>query len=139
MKYFGIKCPKDGRIWWIAEDSSRAWSQFFQHMPSRSPTSEAIKAYEAIGYRCVELTVKELEPSDETELDRVEAELAVVKSEREVFGSQLWELAQRERDCRVLLYEAHSRIKYDEDDGYKPAIWCGWLERADKLLGKRHG
>lgn len=64
MRYFGIKCPDPtgenlGRIWWIAEDSSRAWIAFFQHMPNRAPLAEAIEAYEAIGYRCVELEVAE--------------------------------------------------------------------------------
>lgn len=138
MKYFGIKCPKDGRIWWIAEDSSRAWLQFFQHMPSRSPTGEAIKAYEAIGYRCVEVTVKELhEPdsSDSDELRKVKSALAVVTSEREALGDQLWELAQREGDCRALLREAHKRIGRDEDGDY-PCEWKSWCEQAAKLIGK---
>ena len=64
MRYFGIKRPdlsgeNLGTIWWIAEDKSRAWISFFQNMPNRAPMAEAIQAYEAIGYRCVELEVRE--------------------------------------------------------------------------------
>lgn len=64
MRYFGIKCPDStgenlGCIWWIAEDYYQAWMAFFQHMPSRALMAEAIQAYEAIGYRCVELEVHE--------------------------------------------------------------------------------
>jgi hypothetical protein len=60
MRYFGIKKPgDDGYIWWIGEDQHRAWVAFFQQMPNRAPMDEAIRAYEAIGYRCVELDVRE--------------------------------------------------------------------------------
>ena len=58
MRYFGIKKP-DGEVWWIAEDASRAWLQFFGNVPNRSPIAEAIRAYESIGYKCVELDVRE--------------------------------------------------------------------------------
>lgn len=65
MQYFGIKKP-DGRIWWLADSSSNAWMAFFTYpsdkhekMPHRLPLSEAIQAYEAIGYKCVELDVQE--------------------------------------------------------------------------------
>lgn len=32
-EYYGIATP-DGRIWWIAEDSSRAWIAFFCNAPA---------------------------------------------------------------------------------------------------------
>ena len=63
MKYYGIKCP-DGHIWWIAEDESRAWMAFFtyprqdgNYTAYRLPLEEAIRAYRAIGYECVELNI----------------------------------------------------------------------------------
>ena len=66
VKYFGIKKP-DGMIWWIAEDEHRSWMSFFTYPsangmmnPHRLPLAEAIAAYQAIGYRCVELVVSEL-------------------------------------------------------------------------------
>jgi hypothetical protein len=65
MRYFGIKKP-DGVIWWLSDTPYGAWLSFFQ-FPSdknelnahRLPISEAAQAYEAIGYKCVELEVKE--------------------------------------------------------------------------------
>lgn len=70
MRYYGIRRPDrdgvKGYIWWIAEDRHRAWSAFFQYPDKngelnshRAPMAEAISAYEAIGYRCVELVVTE--------------------------------------------------------------------------------
>ena len=70
MDYFGIKTPKrineDPYIWWIANSSHDAWMAFFQYPSAkyemnahRLPLAEAIKAYEAIGYECVTLDVKE--------------------------------------------------------------------------------
>jgi hypothetical protein len=68
MRYFGIKTPgPDSYIWWLAEDASRAWMAFFTY-PDRSaghtfhrlPLAEAIRAYEAIGYKCVEIKVTEI-------------------------------------------------------------------------------
>ena len=65
MKYFGIKTP-DGVIWWIADSRHNAWLAFFTYpskqrelKPHRAPLGEAIRAYEAIGYLCVELEVTE--------------------------------------------------------------------------------
>ena len=61
-EYYGIATP-DGRIWWIAEDSSRAWMAFFCNEPAahhRLPMCEAVRAYESIGYRCVKLKVEEV-------------------------------------------------------------------------------
>lgn len=68
MQYFGIKTPvseqQPSYIWWIADSSFNAWMSFFTH-PSKSqernahrlPLAEAIEAYKAIGYTCVELDV----------------------------------------------------------------------------------
>ena len=69
MRYFGIQCP-DNRIWWIAEDSHRAWRAFFTDNAWRAPMAEAIKAYEATGYRCVEVAVSVI-PNDEIRMDCV--------------------------------------------------------------------
>ena len=72
MRYFGIRTPEpNSYIWWIAEDSSRAWLSFFTY-PDRSgllnahrlPLAEAIRAYQAIGYECVEITVTVAEMND---------------------------------------------------------------------------
>ena len=62
---YGIKCP-NGRIWWFAEDESRAWLAFFSY-PSgpnrenacRAPLAEAIEAYKSIGYKCVQVEIHE--------------------------------------------------------------------------------
>ncbi len=70
MNLFGIKSPDDGTtpgyIWWIAGSKNESWSAFFQYpgkdgnlKAHRTPLAEAIKAYEAIGYRCIALQVKE--------------------------------------------------------------------------------
>jgi len=68
MKYFGIKTPGDASyIWWIATDKHQCWGSFFQYPDKndkmnshRLPMSEAIRAYESIGYKCVELDVREI-------------------------------------------------------------------------------
>lgn len=70
MDYFGIKTTKrhgeEPYIWWVANSRHEAWMSFFQYPSAkremnahRLPLEEAIKAYEAIGYRCVELDVQE--------------------------------------------------------------------------------
>jgi len=72
MRYFGIKTPDQvearvtGYIWWISDTEQGAWRSFFTYPskkfefnPYRLPMYEAIKAYEGIGYRCVELEVRE--------------------------------------------------------------------------------
>jgi len=58
MRYFGIKKP-DGTIWWIADSEHNSWQAFFDTTAHRLPLDEAVQAYKAIGYRCVELEVKE--------------------------------------------------------------------------------
>ena len=63
MNYFGIKPPldEDGNerpIWWIAQHANQAWIRFLGTNSNR-PIDEAIRAYESIGYRCVELDVRE--------------------------------------------------------------------------------
>jgi hypothetical protein len=66
MRYFGIKTP-DGMIWWIETDEHKCWHEFFTHpardllpFPHRLPMQEAIRAYKGLGYRCVELEVREV-------------------------------------------------------------------------------
>lgn len=72
MTYYGIKTPKkdhqDSYIHWISECEHAAWDLFFQYpdrnrnfKSHRTPLEEAMKAYEAIGYKCVELNVVEVE------------------------------------------------------------------------------
>lgn len=70
MKYFGIKAPivelEEPYIYWISLSAYQSWSLFFQY-PSlgdtvnynRHPMSTAIKAYEAIGYSCIEVNISE--------------------------------------------------------------------------------
>lgn len=74
MKYYGIKTPDNSPeypsyIWWIADSPHNSWMSFFQ-FPSkdgnknfgRYPLGDAIRAYQGIGYTCVELevTIKEV-------------------------------------------------------------------------------
>lgn len=58
MKYYGIKRP-DGLISWVSDSTQGAWNLFFRNFPNRPAMYEAIKAYAAIGYKCVELEIKE--------------------------------------------------------------------------------
>ena len=62
IRYFGIRRPEEGTIWWLGASQHDAWMSFFQWppRPHRAPLTEAIKAYEAIGYRCIELTLTEI-------------------------------------------------------------------------------
>jgi len=71
MKYFGIKTPgcdnHDPYIYWVADTEYKAWDLFFQYPNKdrnfnshRVPLEEARRAYEAIGYKCVELDVVEV-------------------------------------------------------------------------------
>lgn len=71
----------------------------------------------------------------EAEIEKLKADLAAMTLEREALGSQLWELAQRDRDCRALLREARDNIDYDEHNAYL-YVWGTWLERVAKLIGK---
>jgi hypothetical protein len=71
MKYFGIKTPNESvhlpsYIWWIDQSEHDAWMSFFQYPskenklnPHRVPLADAIRAYKAIGYKCVELELIE--------------------------------------------------------------------------------
>jgi hypothetical protein len=65
MKYYGIKTPEN-YIWWITDSEHNSWFAFFtwqnkdgQYNPHRAPLYTAIEAYKSIGYRCVELEVRE--------------------------------------------------------------------------------
>jgi hypothetical protein len=75
MKYFGIKTPKtikdDSYISWISYDEHNCWSMFLNHSGKddqnhrfHGSMSEAIRAYESIGYKLVELDVLEKEIED---------------------------------------------------------------------------
>lgn len=58
MKYYGIKKP-EGLIFWVSDSEINSWGLFFRDYANRPTMYEAIKAYEAIGYKCVEVEVKE--------------------------------------------------------------------------------
>ena len=58
MKYFGIvTIDNPPNIGWIEESEHDSWLSFFRHTVHAVLIKEAIRAYEAIGYRCVELDV----------------------------------------------------------------------------------
>ena len=70
MKYFGIKTPnkelEKSYISWISSSDHKSWRLFFQYPTEdggvnyhRSPMHDAIRAYKAIGYMCVELNISE--------------------------------------------------------------------------------
>ena len=69
MKYFGIKTPATEKphIHWISSSKHNSWRLFFQYPNEtdtlnyhRLPIAEAVRAYEAIGYKCVELELSEV-------------------------------------------------------------------------------
>lgn len=71
MKYFGIKTPETNTeksyIHWIGSTAKHSWQSFFQYPNElgilnfhRLPIFEAIKAYKAIGYKCVKLDITEI-------------------------------------------------------------------------------
>lgn len=62
MKLFGIKYPNGG-VFHISADKEVAWARFFSEPDPflrKSSIAEARRAYEAIGYRCVELEANEV-------------------------------------------------------------------------------
>ena len=77
MKYYGIKTPdrhngkNSSYIWWITNSEHTSWVNFFSYSDregnynsSRTPMAEAKDAYEAIGYKCVELKLIEVDSED---------------------------------------------------------------------------
>lgn len=60
MRYFGIKTIDPPTIFHIADSEMGAWQLFFNDHAHRLPLHEAIKAYEGLGYKCVELEIKEI-------------------------------------------------------------------------------
>lgn len=69
MEYYGIQTPdKPGQpsyIWWITDSEHNSWMAFFngankegKHNAYRLPLAEAKKAYEWLGYKCVELKLE---------------------------------------------------------------------------------
>ncbi len=63
MKYFGIKHPNTGKVWWIFTNELDAWLAFLLY-PSPNPypdsVEETIKGFEELGYKCVELSFSEV-------------------------------------------------------------------------------
>lgn len=61
---YAIVSP-DGIIGWHGHTKYAAWSRFFTENSYRVPLDEAIKAYEAIGYRCKHFKLVEIPENDE--------------------------------------------------------------------------
>ena len=63
MKYYGIKTTSDinkkSYIYWIGTTKFESWRLFFSEKSHRLPLEEAIRAYESIGYKCVEVELTE--------------------------------------------------------------------------------
>ncbi len=70
MKYYGIKTPNNetypSYIYWVTSSEHASWHAFFdfpdkdRYMnPLKFNLGTGIKAYEAIGYKCVELEIIE--------------------------------------------------------------------------------
>jgi hypothetical protein len=59
LKLYAIKTPEtdsyDSFIYWFAESKTKAWHNFFNDNIHKLPIYDAIRAYEAIGYKCVEI------------------------------------------------------------------------------------
>lgn len=73
--FYGIRTPgnerQDSYLWWISNTQDKCWELFFTYpnkdnrqTPYRLSMDEAIKAYKAIGYKCVKLTVTEEEEEE---------------------------------------------------------------------------
>lgn len=78
MNYYGIKIPETPHsksyIWFIADSETNAWLAFFSQpdkdkdrYPIKYALSDGIRAYEAIGYKCVPLFVCEIEAKPTTD------------------------------------------------------------------------
>lgn len=80
LKAYGI-VGTDGTILYLSMDSDDVWNHFFQERAHRFPIYEAIKAYEAIGYRMQEF---DLVPSKMSESHR---KIEVVKVEEDEIGT----------------------------------------------------
>jgi hypothetical protein len=63
MKYYAIKHPskehEEPLYFYLDIDIHNCWNKFFSNNNSRMPLGEAIKAYKAIGYQCVEVNITE--------------------------------------------------------------------------------
>lgn len=59
IKLYAIKTPKTDNypsiLYWFAETPSKAWYNFFDDNNHKLPIYDAIRAYEAIGYKCIEI------------------------------------------------------------------------------------
>jgi len=59
IKLFAIKTPEtdnyNSMVYWFGESTTDAWNKFFDNHTHKLPLYDAIRAYEAIGYKCVEI------------------------------------------------------------------------------------
>jgi hypothetical protein len=60
VEYFAIKRPDSGYVGWIAHSEHNCWQLFFRDFPCPTSRYEGQKAYEAIGYKCIAVEVKEI-------------------------------------------------------------------------------
>lgn len=104
MKYFGIKTPEresePSYIQWISDSTHNSWSAFFKYPNKdgdvnacRPPLMDAIRAYQAIGYKCVEISLAMVTDSNIAEITSKAVYEAVI--------------AERERICKLLEQRAH--------------------------------
>ena len=71
-KWYGIKTTeeehRESYVWWITNSEFDSWMSFFAYATTKGnaayhalPLAEAIRAYESIGYECIELEINEKE------------------------------------------------------------------------------
>ncbi len=59
VRYFAIKRP-DGLLVSLRFNGHDSWRKFFDDHTYKLPMAESIKAFESIGYKCVQVDVKEI-------------------------------------------------------------------------------
>jgi dUTP pyrophosphatase len=83
--FWGIQCPKEDprhgtkyEVWWLSDSPHNAWMSFFTYPSNdgnlnsyRLPLADAIRAYEAIGYKAVKLEFTLDDPTKEEQMPKV--------------------------------------------------------------------
>ena len=68
-RWYGIQVPDEENekdlVWWLTNSEHDSWMSFFAYPTTKGappfrclPIATAIRAYEGLGYKCVELEVK---------------------------------------------------------------------------------
>ncbi len=86
MKYYGIKTPEDAKtpsyIYWISTSESGCWQLFFNVGDKKhymhGCMSDGMRAYKAIGYKCVELRVNEKELDEEEHTKAIRKNVSMI-------------------------------------------------------------